>query len=355
MTITGPGPNLLTVSGNNAVRVFAISPGKTVSISGMKVTQGNGATGAFPGFGGGIYNQGTLTVTNMVVTGNKAAIDGGGIYNSTSDTLTVINCAISNNVADSDNAGAGTGGGGLYSTTNGILTVINSTITGNSVGGSTSAGGGGITSYGSATINNSTISGNSSGLNGGGIYKGNGTVTLTNSTVVNNTAARDGGGAWRNSSGTFTVGNTIIANNTDDGTAPDFNGTVNSAGYNLIENTTGATITGTTTGNLTGVDPNLGPLQDNGGTTQTHALLSGSPAIDKGESFGSATDQRGLTRPVDNPSIPNSAGGNGSDIGAFEVQQFSAATFGVNESATAQVSWQLTVNRHPPRTPGRLV
>lgn len=318
LTITGPGANLLTVSGNDSVRVFAISPGVTASISGMKVTQGNSSTGAFPGFGGGIYN-------------------------STRDTLNVINCTISNNVADSDNTGGGTGGGGLYSTSGGVLTVTNSTITGNSVGGNAAAGGGGITSYGSATINNSTISGNSSGVNGGGILKGNGTVTLTNSTVVNNTAARDGGGVSRNSSGTFTMGNTIVANNTDDGTAPDFNGTVNSTGYNLIENTTGATITGTTTGNLTGVDPNLGPLQDNGGATQTHALLSGSPAIDQGESFNSTTDQRGLTRPFDNPSVPNSAGGNGSDIGAFEVQQFSAATLTTDMSD--EISCRLAVCR----------
>ena len=326
LIINGPGLDLVTVSGNNAVRVFAISPGVTASISGMTITQGNGATGTFPGFGGGIYNQGTLTVTNLVVTNNKATIDGGGIYNSTNDTLNVINCTISNNVADSDNAGSGTGGGGLYSTTGGVMTITNSTITGNSVGGSAS-GGGGVTSFGPLTITNSTISGNSSGLDGGVIYKGNNTVTLTNSTVANNTATRDGGGVWRDTGNTFTVRNTIIANNSDDGTAPDFRGTVNSSGFNLIENITGTTITGTTTGNLTGVDPNLGPLADNGGATVTHALLSGSPAIDKGESFGSTVDQRGLTRPVDDPSIANATGGNGADIGAFEVQQFSAATY----------------------------
>lgn len=117
----------------------------------MTVTQGNGTTGAFPGFGGGIYNQGTLTVTNLVVTGNKATIDGGGIYNSTSDTLHVVNCTISNNVADSDNTGSGTGGGGLYSTTSGVMTITNSTISGNSVG-TNASGGGGVSSFGTLTI-----------------------------------------------------------------------------------------------------------------------------------------------------------------------------------------------------------
>jgi len=88
-----------------------------------------------------------------------------------------------------------------------------------------------------------------------------------------------------------------------------------------IENTTGTTISGTTTGNITGVDPNLGPLKDNGGPTFTHALVAGSPALDKGASFGAITDQRGLPRPFDDPAIPNAAaGGDGADIGAFEVQ-----------------------------------
>lgn len=67
-------------------------------------------------------------------------------------------------------------------------------------------------------------------------------------------------------------------------------------------------------------DPVLGPLQNNGGLTETHALLPESPAIDRGSSFGASTDQRGRPRPADDPALPNADGGDGADIGAFEVQ-----------------------------------
>jgi hypothetical protein len=85
--------------------------------------------------------------------------------------------------------------------------------------------------------------------------------------------------------------------------------------YNLIGNTSGATVSGDITGNQTNVDPLLGPLQDNGGPTQTQALMPGSPAIDKGSSGGSTTDQCGFPRPIDNSSMSNAVGG---DIGAYE-------------------------------------
>jgi hypothetical protein len=99
----------------------------------------------------------------------------------------------------------------------------------------------------------------------------------------------------------------------------DFSGVLISEGYNLIQNTNGCTITGKNrTGDIYGADPLLGPLQDNGGPTWTHALLPGSPAIDAGSSGGLNTDQRGAPRPYDVPGIPNAA--DGSDIGAFEYQ-----------------------------------
>jgi hypothetical protein len=106
--------------------------------------------------------------------------------------------------------------------------------------------------------------------------------------------------------------------------SPRFNGTLASRGFNLIGNTSGTTITGDTTGNQLGVDP-ARPLT-NGGPTFTQALLSGSPAIEAGESSGSNTDQRGFTRPVNTPAITNAPGGDGSDIARLRS---AAATAGL--------------------------
>ncbi len=184
--------------------------------------------------------------------------------------------------------------------------------------------GGGIRTTGSSDLNNVTVSGNMAGRDGGGIdATGTSTVitNITSCTIVNNTATRAAGGVWRASTtNPVNLRNSIFANNTDNGTAPDLRGGVVSLGYNLIENITGATITGDTATNVTGVDPNLGPLQDNGGPTLTHALLAGSPAVDKGGTSDFTIDQRGSVRSFDNAAISNAAGGNGTDIGAFEVE-----------------------------------
>jgi hypothetical protein len=102
------------------------------------------------------------------------------------------------------------------------------------------------------------------------------------------------------------------------GSGPDCSGTINSGDYNLIQSTSGATITGTTTHNLTGQNPLLEALADNGGLSVTMAPLAGSPVLDKGKNNGPGTDQRGAPRPFDFASIANAAGGDGSDIGAFE-------------------------------------
>jgi hypothetical protein len=112
--------------------------------------------------------------------------------------------------------------------------------------------------------------------------------------------------------GRFQAENCIIAGNSP----LDFSGVVISEGYNLIQNTSGSTITGNQAGNIYGADPLLGPLQDNGGSTWTHALLTNSPCIDQGTSGGLTTDQRRVPRPIDVLTITNAA--DGSDIGAYE-------------------------------------
>ncbi|BAZ09186.1 hypothetical protein NIES4071_09920 [Calothrix sp. NIES-4071] len=292
VNITGLGANKLAVSGNNAVRVFTINSGKTVNIDGLTIESGKSV------YGGGLYNYGTLTVMNSTLSRNSAN-EGGGIVNT--GTLTVTNSTLDSNSA--------TSGGGIINT--GTLTVTNSTLDSNSA---TSGGGGGIVNTGTLTVTNSTLDSNSATSGGGGGIGNAGTLTVTNSTLANNSAT-SGGGIYNIFGATVKAKNTIIAKNYAQND-PDFYGTLTSQGYNLISTTSSNTIiTGDTTGDIVNVDPKLDTLKDNGGSTQTIALLSDSLAIDKGDpNFTSApnTDQRGTGYVrLKNGKI---------DIGAFEYQ-----------------------------------
>jgi hypothetical protein len=195
---------------------------------------------------------------------------------------------------------------------------FNSPCGGSGGGGSGSGSGGGIYNDADVTMLTCTITSNSaSGSSfdfGGGIYQNGTTLTIRGSTIAGNQADY-GGGLFL--SAAVDCGDTILAYNVA-GTGPDCSGTINSSDYNLIQNTSGATVTGTTTHNITGQNPLLGALADNGGLSPTLAPLAGSPVLDKGKNLGPATDQRGAPRPFDFLSIPNAAGGDGSDIGAFE-------------------------------------
>ncbi len=160
-------------------------------------------------------------------------------------------------------------------------------------------------------MTNSTLSGNSSNYSGGGIAAGFGaTVTVTNSTLSNNSA--DYGGGIYNSGGTVTLANTIVASNSAGTYGPDAYGTFTSKGYNLIGNT--ARSSGLVSSDLQNQDALLGPLQDNGGPTKTHALLPGSPALNyipqgtNGCGTTITTDHRGVKRPQ----------GGRCEIGSFE-------------------------------------
>lgn len=219
---------------------------------------------------------------------------GGGAGVNNSGTLTLSGVTISNN-----SEGVGFGGGGIFNSDN--LTLINATVTGNS---SQASGGGIFTASGTLALTNVTINGNT-GLTGGGLRFNAGTATLTNVTISGNTTANEGGGGICNGGvgGTATLRNTIVAN---DPSAGNCSGPIISSGHNLSsDNTCGFH----GTGDLNNTDPLLGPLQDNGGPTFTHALLAGSPAIDAADPTNfPATDQRGVTRPQ----------GGGPDIGAYE-------------------------------------
>ena len=147
-------------------------------------------------------------------------------------------------------------------------------------------GGGIYTVVGTLTVTNSTISGNTASR-GGGIFNNGGTVTITNSTISGNTAQFRGGGIAATPAARCRARNTIIALNTS-ANGPDVYGPLTSEGFNLIGNDAGATIAPAPVFRsdrppARTIDPLLGPLQDNGGPTQTHALLSGSLAIDKGQ------------------------------------------------------------------------
>ena len=330
VTISGPGADQLSIVGM-PFRFVLVAAVKAATISGLTIR--NGA--------GGIFNGGTLTVMNCVISGSST----GGIENWAS--LTVVNSNVSDNVIGifnatgefgvvtatilsttvSGNSAGGvvaapnifggrayitiidctisgnfsaSGGGGIFAT-NTSLSVANSTISGNSTGSS----GGGIS--GGATVQNSTISGNSAGTSGGGIYGG---ATVENSTISGNSGT-SGGGIYNNSS--LIVRNTILNAGASGENIFNDGGTVTSLGYNLSSDDAAGYLTGP--GDQINTDPLLGPLQNNGGPTFTHALLPGSPAIDAGDPNFTpppSNDQRDCHFDrVFNGRI---------DIGSFEVQ-----------------------------------
>ena len=357
LTIDGAAQSI-TISGNLMVQVMVANSAAVLMLQTLTIAHGRsgGSGGGIenngtltvtniifstnfggPGFsvagGGGIWNTGTLTVINSTFSGNNADYAGGGIWNT--GMLTVINSTFSHN-----GAVAGTGiendgtltvtnstfssngallfGGGIDN--NGILMVTNSTFLGNSA----SSSGGGIYNTGALTVTDSNFSGNSA-TNGGGIRSG-GTMTVIHGTVTNSTfsgnSAVTGGGIDNG-----TLSQLTVTNSTFFGNSANFGGSINGFVPVLLRNTivanspSSGNCSGSFTdggGNLSypdatcpgiNADPMLGPLQDNGGPTQTMALQAGSAAIDAAVLANCpATDQRGVPRPQ----------GAGCDIGAFE-------------------------------------
>jgi hypothetical protein len=314
-----------TVVGNNAAtRGGGIWNNGTLTLVSSTVT-GNGATSEG---GGGLYNAfGPVILTASTVSDNNTGAFGGGIFNSGIGTIEMNGGQISGNSADDggggidnfggtvtlmdstvagNDTGAGFGGGGINNRNGGTATLAGSTVSGNTA----MTEGGGIYNNGNLTLANSTVSGNAA-PSGGGVFHAAFTSILINNTLTNNTATT-GGGIFRGTLGTLTLTNTIVAGQALGG---DCGGPASpsSGGHNLDSD---ATCKLTDLADIPNGNASLGPLQDNGGPTETHALLANSDAIDAGDETVCAAspvdglDQRGFVRP--------GVGATNCSIGAYE-------------------------------------
>jgi plastocyanin len=259
-------------------RIFHVLAGANVSINGVTIQGGNAGTAG----GGGILNQGTLALDASAVSGSAAA-GGGGILNQ------------------------------------GTLSLNRSTVSGNTASG---ANGGGILNQGTLTLTNSTISGNTAS-SGGGIAN-SGAATLSSVTIAANTASPGSAGGLLNATGqTTALKNSLIADN-HGAAAPDCAGALSSQGHNLVAAANGCSLSAGI-GDLRNVEAQLEPLRDNGGSTLTHGLLPGSPALDAGDPAAPGSgdsacppkDQRNIRRPQTGRC----------DIGAYEDRGISIVNF----------------------------
>lgn len=371
ITISGPGRDALAVSKASTSMpyfgIFHVLPGHTVVIEGLTISHGYDNHGTAFGagifndhatltlkdstvccnYGGGMVNNGsdaTMTIVNSMVTGNFLLVtpgivavgDGGGAGISSYGTLTISSSIVTDNFIGSSPFHpapplAGGDGGGIFNA--GLLTMSDSTVSANFA----NRWGGGIYNRGTAEITASTINGNHAQFHGGGVSN-NGTLAISNSTVDGNAVSykefsvgggvynagpltiahssisgngADGAGGGISNRGTLQIGNSILSTGTQGANVVSESGTFTSLGYNLSNDDGGGLLTAA--GDQINTDPILGPLQDNGGPTFTHALLPGSPAINAGEpNFvpPPVTDQRG-------PGYPRVIGGR-IDIGSFE-------------------------------------
>lgn len=352
LEIQGPGASSLTVSGASLCGVLNVGSSATVTITEISIQNGylSGADGA------GINNSGTLILDNCRLSNNTAR-HGGAIYNT--GTLQVSDCLLENNntlnlnslyagainnrntavVSNSifDDNGANRAGA-IYNHIGADLTVNNSTFTENTAYDT----GGAIYNFeGTMALAHCTFYGNASAASRGGAIanlagSGNAIMSLDQSTISGNSGRWGGGlfsGAFGGGVARVTITNTILADNSAASTGPDCQGTLDSGGHNLIEDTSDCTITGWTTGNITGQDALLEAARHNGGDTNTVALIPGSPAIDAvaAVSCTLTLDQRGEVRPADYRE------GGTCDIGAFELQPdetYSYSDLGADERLT---------------------
>ena len=372
VTIAGAGPGntivqMGTLSPTNTIcgaaatgdRIFDVDndgtgggsfDGLNVTISGMTLRNGIAplASGGTRESGGAIRysglhydptnHKGTLTLRDCAITNNTAAGNGGGVY-AVDGSVSISNCSFTGNTTQQGAGGGLFVNGGFYAanTPAALAEIANSTFSANRA----RHGNGGAISLmntpGPGFLRNTTLSGNGADGDGGGLLISSGSIALTNTTVTNNRSDADvsnggAGGGLNVAGGTLTLGNTIVAGNfTGTGsTANDIGGSVAAgSSFNLIGSGGAGGLTNGANSNQVGVtNPGLAPLGDNGGSTQTHALLSHSIAIDAGNTNvgGLPYDERGsslVNGTIDylRVSGPSGAPNPKPDIGSYEVQQ----------------------------------
>jgi hypothetical protein len=282
--VEGPGANMLTVSGDNKSRIFHIDPATDAPVAIYRLTLADGADTT----GGAVYNNdATMKIAESTLTGNSATHAGGAVYDSGYSTSRGANDIIYASTVSGNTAG--TLGGGIYGYRS-IGTLSTSTVTGNHAGTDLGQDGAGVYSTEHGYVIDSTVAGNGPAEAGGGVASG-GSMTIYNSILADNNAL----------------------------VSPDFysfSAGTSTAAFSLIED--GAAVAPGGGPNILGVDPQLGPLQNNGGLTPTMKPAATSPVVDKGHNRF-ARDQRLMPRTVDNPFVVNAPGGNGTDIGAVEL------------------------------------
>ena len=303
---------------NGGGGVYAES-GAEVTISGALIDN-NRASGA-SGSGGGVFaaDGTTVSITGAMISNNAANRAGAGIEiadDATNDLPTALRITETTVNANGILTAAPGNGGGVHIGGAGQFRADRSTISNNSA-----REGAGVWSAGAGQVrlSNSTVSRNAAAEDGGGVYDNGGSssadIALESVTVAFNTAGGDGGGLLSQSAdgASFTFANTVVGRNAATGDGDDCSGAFDSGDYNLVQRTSGCTLGGDLGNTITGQDPMLGALADNGGPTRTHLPMDGSPVINVGLSQLDV-DQRGLGR------------GNLDDIGSVEFGSGTVST-----------------------------
>lgn len=310
LTIHGYGSDFTTIDGNNTDRALHVVSGSTiVELTDLGIRNGSVVGDGWAG--GGIYNRGSLTLTRSAVVGNSSDWQGGGIW--TDGTLKIFDSEVSNNSAGQLGSAVNNAGGSVriyrsilsennrsaFFSVGAEYLIVDSAVKDNHNG---------WTFYNNGDVfrvTNSTVSGNNTGGEAAVVWN-DGSFRFTNTTIVSDTGV--GFLFHSDSPGRLEFLNTIVTSKTSRVCNTDNGGAFYSLGHNIAADTTCLFFDDT---DQIGVNARLGPLQDNGGPTETHALLSGSPAIDAAEDASAPeADQRGELRPA----------GSASDIGAYEVQ-----------------------------------